>query len=779
MQKYLESLNASQLNAVKNVDGPSLVIAGAGSGKTRVLTYRIAYLLSQGIQPGKILALTFTNKAAKEMKDRIGNLVGPDLARYLWMGTFHSIFARILRKEGIVMGYDSNFTIYDTDDSKSLIRSIIRDLSLDDKTYKPGEVLSRISSAKNNLITAQAYFSNSQIQARDQITKRPRMADIYKLYAIRCKKAGAMDFDDLLLNTNILFRDFQDILKIYQQKYQYILVDEYQDTNYSQYLIVNKLGARHKNVCVVGDDAQSIYSFRGAKIENILNFKNDYPDHSLFKLEQNYRSTQTIVNAANSVIKKNKDQISKEVYSKNEIGNKINIIKSLTDNEEGFLVSNSILDTQHSERVMFSDFAILYRTNAQSRIFEEALRKRNIPYKVYGSLSFYQRKEIKDILAYFRLAINHLDDEALKRIINYPARGIGKTTLEKLEYAANEKEVSLWEIINGLKEHNPGLNKGTLGRITDFIGIINDAANKVQTLDAYDAAMNIASISGILKDLFGSESPEERSKYDNVEELLNGIRDFTEQNDEELEKVTLDKYMENVSLLTNADNEKDEDKNKVTIMTIHSAKGLEFGHVYIAGAEEELFPSRMAVESPKNMEEERRLFYVALTRAKTRATISYAQTRYKWGLPTDCRPSRFIEEIDSEFVSWPDKDTNPFLRKNNVFPQDFSDNEFTDLPLKKTYQDTPFDKRKLTKVSNISKSGGVPVNHIADPNFKPDPPEKIQLGMNVEHQRFGLGKIIHIEGEFPNKKATVYFQKIGQEKQLLLKFAKLRIVKTT
>ncbi len=778
MQDYLKTLNSSQEEAVITTEGPTLVIAGAGAGKTRVLTYRIAYLLSKGIKPSSVLALTFTNKAAREMKDRIAQLVGDELARHLWMGTFHSIFARILRMEAGVMGYNSSFSIYDTDDSKSLIRTILKELNLDDKVYRPGEVLGRISSAKNNLITPQAYYNNAQIQERDRAAQRPRMADIFRIYAARCKKAGAMDFDDLLLNTNILFRDFPEILRKYQKKFSYILVDEYQDTNYSQYLIVNKLGQEHNNICVVGDDAQSIYSFRGAKIENILNFRNDYPGYRLVKLEQNYRSTQTIVNAANSIIEKNKEQIRKKVFSKNEEGEKIKIIKALTDTEEGFMVSGSILETVLKEKLPYSDFAILYRTNAQSRIFEEALRKRNIPYKVYGSISFYQRKEIKDLLAYLRLIVNSQDDEALKRIINYPARGIGKTTLQKLESIANQKEQSIWEI---LKTHNTDtllFNRGTISKLQSFVDLMNTFRKKLSTTNAYDLASEVAASTGILKELHNGNSPEEISKYENLEELLNGIREFVENNEEGLELVTIGNYLENVSLLTDADNEKEEDRNKVTIMTVHSAKGLEFSDVYIAGVEEELFPSRMSYNIPQSMEEERRLFYVAVTRAKKRVTITYTQSRYRWGSPVDCKPSRFIEEIDAEFMDR----TDDFQQKETIWQNDSLAGSRSNVHNQKinnrqTFAPPVKEKSKLTR---ISQAGNIPTNSSKsiDPNFKADDPSHIQTGMRVEHQRFGIGKVLQLEGEFPNKKALVHFQEINQQKQLLLKFAKLRIVKT-
>lgn len=771
MSKLFEGLNEAQLQAVKNTDGPSLVIAGAGSGKTRVLTFRIAHLLEKGVHPSKILALTFTNKAASEMRERINRLLNNETGRYLWMGTFHSIFARILRSESECLGYPSSYSIYDTVDSKSLIKSIVKELKLDDKTYKVGDVLGRISSAKNNLITPQAYYNNEKIRQRDQMNRKPMMAEIFKLYASRCRKAGAMDFDDLLLNTNILFRDFQDVLKKYQDKFDYILVDEYQDTNYAQYLIVKKLAEMHKNVCVVGDDAQSIYSFRGAMIENILNFKNDYPNYNLFKLEQNYRSTQTIVDAANSVIEKNSEQIKKTVWSDNEEGHRVKIVKALTDVEEGFIISNSIFDTILTEQAQYNDFAILYRTNAQSRIFEEALRKRNIAYKVYGSISFYQRKEIKDMLSYLRMLVNPKDDEAFKRIINYPARGLGKTTLGKIEELAIQKDVSLWEIITNAVQLNNilKLNNGTLKKLANFVELIQEFQQKTEELDAYQVAQNMASATGILKDLYNGTTPEERSKYENLEELLNGIRDFVDASQEEGTSTSITHYLENVSLLTDTDNEKDEDKNRVSIMTIHSAKGLEFKYVYIAGVEEELFPSRMTMDTPKDLEEERRLFYVAITRAMNKVTLSYAQSRYRWGTPTDCSPSRFLSEVNEKLVDWPeDPRKQTFAFSDEPAPQ-FARR---DIPA----EDSGF-KPKIKKPAPFRGARIKPQVRTTDANFIPDAPEKIQQGMNVEHQRFGKGKVVHIEGEAPNRKATVFFQSVQQEKQLLLKFAKLRILK--
>jgi DNA helicase-2/ATP-dependent DNA helicase PcrA len=756
---FLKDLNEAQHIAAVQTEGPSLVIAGAGSGKTRVLTYRIAYLLSKGINPGQILALTFTNKAAGEMKERIGKLVGEEPARYLWMGTFHSIFARILRYESEFLGYDSSYSIYDTTDSKSLVKSITRELNLDEQVYKPGEVFGRISSAKNNLITAQAYNNNQQIMERDRATRKDRIGDIYRIYANRCKKANAMDFDDLLLNTNILFRDFPEVLQKYQDRFSYILVDEYQDTNYCQYLIVNKLAAIHRNVCVVGDDAQSIYSFRGAKIENILNFRNDYPAFSLFKLEQNYRSTQTIVNAANSIIAKNKGQIHKKVWSKNDFGEKLRIIETLTDNEEGFVVSNSILDTQLTERQLYSDFAILYRTNAQSRIFEESLRKKNIPYKIYGSISFYQRKEIKDVLAYLRLIVNPRDDEALKRIINYPARGIGQVTREKLESHAGDAGISIWQVLVQADSLPLALNSGTVRKLVDFRNMVEEFRLMAHELDAYDLAQQVASKSGVLKDLYNGQTVEERSKIENIEELLNAIREFTEETGEGNERIGIDKYLENVSLLTDMDNEKEEDRNKVTIMTMHSAKGLEFNNVYIAGCEERLFPSLLSLDNPHDLEEERRLFYVAVTRARKKVVITYSRSRYRWGVPTDCEPSRFISEIDPQYIDWPQQE------KPGVFVFDQG------VELRKPYFRKRADgyKREIPRPENKF--------HTPDPGFEPDDPDLIQIGMKIEHQRFGFGKVIHMEGSSQDKKATVFFQSLGQEKRLLLKFAKLKIIR--
>ncbi|HDR52059.1 MAG TPA: ATP-dependent DNA helicase, partial [Mariniphaga anaerophila] len=583
---YLKDLNKAQQEAVVSTEGPALIIAGAGSGKTRVLTYRIAHLLKQGARPSSILALTFTNKAAREMKERIAGVVGENTARYLWMGTFHSIFSRILRAEHETINFPSNFTIFDAADSKSLIKTIIKSFQLDDKMYKPGSVAARISMAKNNLITPSVYAENSEIRLADKGLRMPAISEIYKEYVKRCRLSGAMDFDDLLLKTNLLFRDYPEILEKYQQRFDYVLVDEYQDTNFAQYLIVKKLAANHQNICVVGDDAQSIYSFRGARIENILSFQSDYPNHKIFKLEQNYRSTQTIVNAANSIIAKNKRQIPKTVFSENDAGKSIKVISALTDNEEGFLVAQEIAETQLREHYKNQDYAILYRTNAQSRIFEEALRKRNIPYKIYGGLSFYQRKEIKDILAYFRLVINPWDNEALKRIINYPARGIGQTTLSKLETAAVNAETSIWKIVTALPGENPAnLNKGTMTKISRFVALIQEFACVVAENDAWEAAKTIAEKTGILKELHSDKSVEGLSRHENIQELLNGIQEFSINALEEGRPAKLENYLEDVALLTDQDTDKDEDRDKVTLMTVHSAKGLEFKNVFVVGLE--------------------------------------------------------------------------------------------------------------------------------------------------------------------------------------------------
>jgi len=775
---YLSELNEAQKVAVINTGGPSLVIAGAGSGKTRVLTYRIAHLLRNDVPAQSILALTFTNKSAAEMKERIMTIAGYNNSRHLWMGTFHSIFSRILRAEADKLGYPSAYTIYDSTDSRSLIRTIIKEMSLDDKVYKPSSVASRISAAKNNLVTARAYASNLSLVEKDRMSKIPMFSDIYLRYAARCYKSGAMDFDDLLLNTNILFRDHPDILEKYRSRFRYILVDEYQDTNYSQYLIVKKLSEKHRNLCVVGDDAQSIYSFRGARIENILNFKNDYPDYKLYKLEQNYRSTKTIVKAANSIIDHNKGQIKKTVYSENVQGNKIRIIESMTDGEEGFRIASDIFDRSHSEQSRWEEFAVLYRTNAQSRVFEETFRKKNIPYKIYGGLSFYERKEIKDILAYFRMLINPSDEEAMKRTINYPKRGIGKTTVDRIFEAAREKEathdsmpetagrqeVTAWELISGPAAHQTLLSPSVWKRISVYTGLVKSMSRECEGQNAYDAALHTATATGILKELKYGQTPEEISRYENLQELLNAIKEFTDSAETNGEPSDLPAYLESVALLTDRDTEKEEDKNKVTLMTMHAAKGLEFKHVYVAGMEENLFPSVMSLTEDKGIEEERRLFYVAVTRARQQATLSYALNRYKWGKLETCNPSRFLADIDDDYLEFPPasnrkEDRRPGNRGNARIrgKAAFSDR-------KPGYQRQPADNFK--KLGSSSRPGNM--------DTKPAAAEKdLTEGTGVYHDRFGRGLIKEISGEPPNTTALVDFENSG-EKKLLLRFARLK-----
>jgi DNA helicase II / ATP-dependent DNA helicase PcrA len=752
---FLDDLNEAQQQAVINTEGPSLVIAGAGAGKTRVLTYRIAHLLQKGVPANKILALTFTNKAAGEMKERVARIAGPEIARYLWMGTFHSIFARILRTEGDRLGFKSNFTIYDSADSKSLVRSIIKELNLDDNVYKPGMVASRISAAKNSLISASMYAADGLMNDYDKASRIPLMSEIYKIYAQRCFRANAMDFDDLLLNTNILFRDFPDVLARYQERFSYILVDEYQDTNYSQYLIVKKLAAVHHNLCVVGDDAQSIYSFRGARIENILEFRNDYSEFKLFKLEQNYRSTQTIVNAANSIIANNEGQIHKNVFSKNEAGEKISIMQAMTDTEEGFMVASDILDKSLSMQTKWCDFAILYRTNPQSRIFEETLRRRNIPYKIYGGLSFYERKEIKDILAYFRLVINNEDEEALKRSINYPKRGIGDTTIEKVFELARDNNLSTWEVLTNADGYPSHFNSGTVKKMAGFAELIRTLSAEKEKEDAYTKAREIAFSSGIMKELKDGKLPEEISRYENMEELLNGIKIFTEAAETNGDPMTLEAYMANVSLLTDQDTEKDEDRNKVTLMTMHSAKGLEFKHVYIVGMEDTLFPSPMSAGSARELEEERRLFYVALTRTEKHATLSYALNRYKWGNLERSNPSRFLRELDPKFIHYPQTGGKAFPSKGGSWEKPAQAKE-EKVILKPS--------ARLKRMPETTRTETTALNGTD--------PSQFSEGDTVRHERFGKGVIVTIEGVPPNTTASVDFENNGTKK-LLLRFAKL------
>jgi len=757
MEDYLQKLNPEQRNAVTHSTGPLMVIAGAGSGKTRVLTYRIVHLLKSGVYPHNILSLTFTNKASKEMRNRIELMVGESYARSLWMGTFHSVFSKILRFEAEKLNYPSNFTIYDTDDSKSLVRSIIKELNLDKDIYKVGMIRNRISSLKNNFITPSGYNSKSELNQQDKIAKRTEFGRIYQMYVQRCEKASAMDFDDLLLKTYQLLENHPDVLLKYQEKFKYLLIDEYQDTNHVQYLIIKKLAALNENICIVGDDAQSIYAFRGANIQNILNFKVDYPNYKTYKLEQNYRSTSTIVEAANSIIKQNEKQIEKNVWTSNTKGDKIIVVKTGSDNDEGRLVANTISDVQMRNQAHHKDFAILYRTNAQSRSLEESLRKRNIPYKIYGGLSFYQRKEIKDLLAYYRLAINPNDEEAFKRIINYPTRGIGTTTIQRLNVFANEHNKTIWEIINHLEETEININKGTQKKLKEFALMINNFIINSKQKDAHAIAEEIAKQTGLFNNLYTDKSPEGVSRFENIQELLNGIKDFSETAEQGVNK--LPDFMQDVALLTDQDKETEDDFNKVTLMTVHAAKGLEFPYVFVVGLEENLFPSMMSGESQENLEEERRLFYVAITRAKERLFLSFASTRFKWGQLTDCQPSRFISELDDKFL---EKHELTPKKKEYASHKIYAKTKYK----KKTY--SPATKKFVTpkNLTNINRAKNISINE--------SDLSKIKTGMQVKHGRFGEGKVIAISGDGSNKKATVFFTGIGQ-KELLLKFAKLEL----
>ncbi|MES2287044.1 MAG: UvrD-helicase domain-containing protein [Bacteroidota bacterium] len=840
-KNYLDELNPVQRKAVECTEGPVMIIAGAGSGKTRVLTYRITHLIKKGVDPFNILSLTFTNKAAREMKERIAKVVGTSESRNIWMGTFHSVFSRILRSEAEKLGYPQNFTIYDTDNSKSLIKAILKEQGLDDKIYKPGMVLSRISAAKNNLISAQAYQNDKQALEEDRQAAKPKMGLIYQIYAQRCFKAGAMDFDDLLFNTNILLRDFPAVLHKYQHKFKYIMVDEYQDTNFSQYVIIKQLAAAYRNICVVGDDAQSIYAFRGANIQNIFNYEKDYPELNIFKLEQNYRSTKIIVGAANTVISKNKEQLKKNVFTENVEGELIKVMKTESDNSEGNFVANSIFETKMNEQAHNREFAILYRTNAQSRAMEEALRKQNIAYRIFGGLSFYQRKEIKDLLAYYRLAINSNDEESLKRIINYPGRGIGDTTIDRIIVAANDHNISLWRVIENINEFDIGLNAGAKAKVDEFTVMIKSFSAMLQTHSAYDLGQYIAVHSGILRDLYADKSPEGVSRHENIQELLNGLKEFTESEidindigaeittenqdagdenqdlriknqeggdesqesriknqEEEVQErqetaidneingllfsfdeqksdlenptteittnPTLDLFMRDIALMTDADKktETEEDRNKVSLMTIHAAKGLEFPYVYVVGLEENLFPSQMSLTERADLEEERRLFYVAITRAEKRVTLSYSTTRYRWGNLIYCEPSRFIEEVDAKYLDMPTESSSRL----------FGNEEYSSKPKqyntkpKETFVQRPVIGKNLVKINTASKNTS---------DFDTESLRSLQVGMEVEHDRFGKGKVINMDGDFPNNKTTVFFEGVGQ-KQLLIKFAKLRIV---
>ena len=790
MSELLDQLNEPQREAAACTEGPVMIIAGAGSGKTRTLTYRIAHLIELGVDPFSILALTFTNKAAAEMKERIMKLVGND-ARNIWMGTFHSVFARILRSEAQKLGYINTFTIYDNDDSKSAIKQIVKAQNLDPKTYSPGMVLSRISMAKSNLLGPEDYMNNPEIQQTDKDSHRPMIGEIYKLYNHRLRTAMAMDFDDLLFNMNVLLRDFPDVLLKYQNRFKYIMVDEYQDTNYSQYLIVKKLAARYQNICVVGDDAQSIYAFRGANIQNIFNFRRDYPNLHLYKLEQNYRSTKMIVDAANSVIKKNVEQIEKDVWTDNAVGNRLRLLRAADERDEGRQVAESIQQARADEGLDYKSFAILYRTNVQSRAIEEALRRADIPYRIYQGISFYGRKEIKDVLAYLRLVVNNYDEESLVRIINYPARGIGQTTLDRVRVAAADNDVAVWTVLENIASFGLGLNSGTVQRITDFVMMIKRFSTLLTTTNAYDLAKQIVYNSGIITLLRNDDDPDNPNRIENIEELLNGIQEFCEKEDQfeevENEEVwdsedelqqqdnsqlkTLDQFLQQVLLLTSEDKGDDKDADKVSMMTIHSAKGLEFPYVYVVGMEENLFPSIMSIASRQELEEERRLFYVAITRAERQVTLTYALTRYQYGNSSCQELSRFVEEIDPKYIELP--------RRQKSFPN------VGELP-------SAFRGIKGIKYSPEAEQGSAPRASQPKPkNLKPvataakgptaqnsaETINAIQPGMVVRHEKFGTGKVLSCEGVGNSRKATVFFEGVGQ-KALMLAFAKLTIIES-
>ena len=773
---YLNELNTAQRAAVEKTEGPVMIIAGAGSGKTRVLTYRIAHLIRKGVDPFQILSLTFTNKAAKEMKERIAAIVGSSDAKNIWMGTFHSVFAKIIRFEADKLGYPSNFTIYDADDAKRLITRIIKDMNLDKDVYKASVIQSRISQFKNNLITVKAYYNNPELQSQDDSAHRPQMGKIYENYTRQCFKSGAMDFDDLLLKTNELLHKFPDVLSKYQQRFRYIMVDEYQDTNHSQYLIVKALASRFENLCVVGDDAQSIYAFRGANIQNILNFKRDYSDATILKLEQNYRSTQNIVNAANSIINKNKDQFQKNVWTDNQDGDKIRLLKATTEGEEAALIASSIMEIQHNQQLPYKDFAILYRTNSQSRALEEALRKRGVTYRIYGGLSFYQRKEIKDLIAYFRVCINPTDEEALRRIINYPTRGIGQTSIDRINVAANQYNQTFWEIIDNIQLYETGINKGGINKITDFAMMIKSFRAFSDSKNAFELAQEITKGSGILKLIQQDKTPEGVSRYENIQELLNGIKNFVEKEPEtpEEEDKSLAHFIEDIALLTDADKDNDENADHVSLMTIHQSKGLEFPHVYIAGLEENLFPSQMSVNSRADLEEERRLFYVAVTRAEKKATLSYAITRYRWGNLIDSSPSRFIEEIDPKYLEesaaalraprWVQK---PKSNGSSSGEKSFKPAAFKSKPKKAAPKKIVNRPKNLKPLKAAAASSGNE-SFVADKDFA--------KGMRVNHERFGQGDVVDINGLGANKKIIVNFDDAGQ-KTLIVKFARLQIIK--
>lgn len=772
MKQYLNQLNEAQLAPTLQKEGPMIIIAGAGSGKTRVLTYRIAYLMSEGVDPFNILSLTFTNKAAREMKTRIASIVGDSEAKNLWMGTFHSVFAKILRIEADKLGYPSNFTIYDTQDSQRLISSIIKEKKLDKDIYKYKQVQSRISSYKNSLITVKAYFQNPELKESDAMAKRPEMGEIYKEYVSRCFKAGAMDFDDLLLKTNELITRFPEVLAKYQDRFRYILVDEYQDTNHSQYLIVRALSDRFQNICVVGDDAQSIYAFRGANINNILNFQKDYDNVKLFRLEQNYRSTKNIVNAANSIIEKNQTKLEKVVWTANEEGPKIIVNRSLTDGDEGRYIASTIFDNKMQNQAKNGDFAVLYRTNAQSRSIEDALRKRGLEYRIYGGLSFYQRKEIKDVLYYLRIIINPSDEEALKRIINFPGRGIGQTTIDRLIVSANEHDKTIFEILKHLDELPININAGTKTKLQNFRTMIESFKVMSQTANAFDLAEHVCKVSGLIQEFKKDGTPEGISRMENIEELLNGIKDFVEGQQELADSTgSIAEFLEDVALATDLDNEEGEDSDKVALMTIHLAKGLEFPFVYIVGLEEDLFPSAMSMSTREELEEERRLFYVALTRAEKQAYLTYALSRYRWGKLVDSEPSRFIEEIDDQYLEI----VTP--KEERRFNPMLSADIFGDVDTNTVrYKKPAYMKKKTKTVEKFKISTPKNLKKVSETNSNSNVFDtKLIVGDVVNHQRFGKGNVLSIEGKAADLKAEIKFE-TGGVKKLLLRFAKLEII---
>ena len=773
MSELLSQLNEPQREAASCTEGPVMIIAGAGSGKTRTLTYRIAHLIEKGVDPFRILALTFTNKAAGEMKERIIALVGSE-ARNIWMGTFHSVFARVLRADGSRLGYTSNFTIYDTDDQKSAIRQIVKQLNLDPKAYKPSYVLSRISMAKSNLIGPKDYQENPEIYQTDIDAKRPAVGLIYQMYDQRLHNSNAMDFDDLLFNMNILLRDFPDVLLKYQQRFQYIMVDEYQDTNFAQYLIVKKLAARHQNICVVGDDAQSIYAFRGANIQNIFNFRRDYPTMQLFKLEQNYRSTKTIVGAANSIIARNRDQIQKELWSDNAEGAPIRLVPADDEREEGNNVADAIQNLRLGEDANYRDFAVLYRQNSLSRSIEDALRRMNIPYHIYQGTSFYSRKEVKDVLSYMRVVVNPHDDESLVRIINYPTRGIGQTTLDRIRVAASDNDVSIWTVLENIGDFGLGIGSGIVQKITEFVFLIKRFESQVATVDAFTLGKQIVNASGIVKALRESEEPDSAERIENIDELLGGIQEFCEEEDNETASLqdiesaeasrslevsksqrirTLDEFLQQVLLYTSEDKDKEKDADRVSLMTIHAAKGLEFPYVFVVGMEEQIFPSFLA-STRAELEEERRLFYVAVTRAERKVTLSYAQNRFNNGQRTCGEVSRFVEEIDPAYIERPHRKAFP---NAGTLPRAFFN----------AGKPKPAPTRQAAQPRQATRTAAIPNSPAAIGAIMP--------GMKVHHDKFGVGIVQTIEGTGDSRKAVVFFEGVGQ-KQLMLKFARLTII---